>query len=452
MGLAKWPIAVAALVAILACCPRVTQGETTYHALLIACDQYTGDNEVMRDALLNWFCWEDAGILLFDDVMPDDITTKIRDWAEGIDDDDVAFFYYSGHGGPVGQAAFDMDGDETQNNPLKDNDKVRDRRNRHRNPEGSIGKTGEAGWKYMLSTDDNIKEALSTNLPAGATLIAVFDMCNADEMCKGTRDPDTRPHTAILNSICEADGNPDSEWSFHLVLGLYDSDEDGYADAAGEDDEVDAGEWWAWANTTGYPRTGILCHNLEGEFDRPIARSFIGNMTRPPETYTGGAKKGYDGCGVCSDPDFGDAPDHVECLGPSGMRERFYQSDLSGIQNPPRYNEWRFQWLGVPVNGESITDSDPYDPTCAADGDGEDDADGVEFDAENNRITVFVSVTDPHEFSYRLDAWWDLNDDGFFDPYSEEHVINSLVTYNGTDGGALDGPHRIRRRSAHVAV
>lgn len=258
-------------------------------------------------------------------------------------------------------------------------------------------------------------------------------MCHANENCKGAEDSDALTNTAVMNSINEAVGHAiDHGWPTALSEVLFDTDADGFAQAdANKNGDVTVAEWFDAAQGE-YARTAILCSNLEGAADRPPFTN-INNEKNPPGPAGGGGKQGFEGHGVCSQHDFGDAPDNgMVCPGPSGSQPRYYYTSLSN--DGPRYNEWVLQWLG-PIEGEGpATDGEPDgDPTCGANSDGGDE-DGVAF--ADSSVTVTVSVDYPEPLNYRLDAWWDLDDDGTFDP-ATEHIIESLTDYDGSTGGRL---------------
>jgi len=403
-------------------------GVTEYHALLIGNDELVADNDMIENALLNWDCWKDSGtITKKDNRTGQQILADIAAWSAGIDADDVAIFYYGGHGGI--RSSFSMDEAPPpveQEDPVKDNDKNRDNALRAMYVDGIIGTQDEADWDS--ASDDAVKSALSA-LAAGRTLVAIFDMCHANENCGGYNDPNALANTVVMNSINEAQGHViDHGWPTSLSRVLFDTDADGFAQAdADTNGEVTVAEWFTAAKGQ-YSRTPHKCNTLEGAANRPPFKNINNEKTPPGPPGGGDEKQGRDGHGCCSKSDYGDAPDNDQvCFGVV----RNYGS--------PEYNEWEQQWLGPIINGERTDSENSPQPDCSASGDDaaeRDDEDGVEL--LGTTVIVTVSVRYPQPLNYRLDAWWDRNDNGEFENDDVEHVIRSLSDYvEGGLGGRL---------------
>lgn len=417
--------------------------ETTYHAFIVANDPpITKAADVFNNALLNWDSWKgtNAGnkkITKAKDrlgtVLIQDITEWIR--TENMDDDDVILFIYSGHGVVVSdQAPPDPAADElAQLDPELDNDDSRDNLNRRKKFDESISVLPFS--KSALARDDQLYEVLRT-LPIGATKLFVFGMCHAAGECRGANDPDGVTNAAVIASVCEGCVHPAGwHWELALEQGLFDTDANGFAEAdVDHNNEITIQEWFAASQIafSGHPQ--LCLAPPPGAL--PIAVG-LGSPQLPRTDLQGPPKnRGVNGCGVCSDPDFGDAPDNgMVCQGPTGFHPRYYQT--TDANNGPRYNEWISQWLG-PMMADSTAATDAEmdgQPSCSANGDGIDDEDGVTFGSSFVDVTVTIDYPDP--LNYRLDAWWDWNDNGVFGDDPTEHVINSLVDFNSIDGGRL---------------
>lgn len=393
-------------------------GVTKYHALLIANNEYTGDNDDFETALTNWGSWTgvNATITKSDNRSGANIIADINAWIAGIDDDDVAVFFYSGHAGIRGESA-----DERVNDPVADNDPKR-------TVDEVIGELNAQRRIIDPARDDAIKAALGA-LPANTTLLAVFDQCYSHGQVLGTTDNDVLTNIAVMTIVPEAQGTGGG-WTQLAISGMYDSEPNGKADAdepphGNQDGSLTVEEWHHWAQAH-WPSTRVVS-NLAGPAVRPICTGFTGGAAVPGGG--GDMVKGEDGSGICSDSDWGDLPAMGELCG--GVR-RYYHT--TSLDSGPSYNEWTLQRLGRRV------DSEPDgQPGCGANIDDVnswlDDEDGV-IDWTSSGVTVVVRVDHPVPNDYRLDAWFDLDDDGHF---TGEHVIDSRFVYDGAHGGLLQG-------------
>lgn len=430
--------------------PRPSCAQTHYWALLIGNNDGDDFPDVLENGLLNFATWNPGNnaknrigrIKKLKNLEGVDIIKEIKKWVADINafggPNDVVLFMYGGHGGTVA----DVDADETPGTDpgciIVDpffGSRVIDDNDNERLVDGVIGLSGLFhNWKKNCRTDDDVMVALSA-LPATCTKIVIVDSCHAFEHALGTRDSDSLGEIAVMASSAEGCTQRVFEgynWIARLSDALFDlAPKDGFADAdADHDGKVSVAEWAAAAGVNPFYSVHMTNPN------RNVLNGFL-NWGRVPLHHRSlsNGDMGFEGTGVCSPPDFGDAPDDgMPCEGPSGVQPRNYRTTLKN--DGPRYDEWSLQWLGPIVDGWSLTDAEEDgQPACGADGDGADDEDGVEFGS--NYVVVTVSVDYPAPTNYRLDAWWDLDDNGTFDP--GEHVIDGLVDYDGTHGGKLIG-------------
>lgn len=127
---------------------------TEYHALLIGNDELTADNDMIENALLNWNDWKNNGtITKKDDQTGAQIIAEITAWTAGIDSDDVAVFYYGGHGGLRADGGADEGPPPAgRADPIKDNDTTKDNVGRQHLVDGIVGKNGALVGSHR--TDD----------------------------------------------------------------------------------------------------------------------------------------------------------------------------------------------------------------------------------------------------------------------------------------------------------
>lgn len=133
-------------------------------------------------------------------------------WFSNAQEDDVAIFYYSGHG----SFSSDSSGEEMSGWALDSFDET-------------------IGHGSNFCTDDSIANALSAVNPA-VTLVTIFDTCYAGGMVGGTQDLNTLPNVFAMLSSSEDQvsygGDPLSNFTDLLVQGITgpwpaDSDENG---------------------------------------------------------------------------------------------------------------------------------------------------------------------------------------------------------------------------------
>lgn len=394
----------------------VPDGITKYHALLIGNDVGVPDNDDLEKGLVNWNSWKapNGVITKKDERTGAQIKLDITAWVAGIDGDDVAIFYYAGHGGIRADAGMD---ETLFTDPIENDNK--------RKVDEVMGKFNAKDRFIDPVFDDEIKNRLGI-LPESTTLIAIFHMCKAHGNALGTSDCSQLTNTAVLTACSEGDGTIGT-WTRSLIKGMFDgADANLFADAdANGNGELTAQELFIWTDTED-PKT-LFSSNLIGASDRAVCNN-LNNEQIFPGAGGGAIKRGEVGSGNCSDPDFGDAPDNGQnCLG----KPRFYRTLLSN--DGPRYNEWTLQRLGSNVDSEI-----DGQPNCSASGDdsdtGEDDEDGIVFSSNGIVANVTINHSSPND--YRFDAWFDLNDNGYFDE-ATEHIINSQLVYNASNGGLL---------------
>jgi hypothetical protein len=399
-----------------------------YRALLIANDEFRDANDELETALRNWNSWERGRITKLDDLSGRAVLAAIRSWASNVRPGDVALFSFCGRGG-ITRDDEDDDDDERRSDPVLENDRNADDAGRVRRVDGTLG-LGRDPKDTLHATDDEVMEALA-ELPDLSTKVAVFDTCYANEHCGGLRDSDQVSGIVVLNATPEAPAAPGTAggtWTTALSRVLFDLDGDGAAQADfNRDSQVTVAEWFA-AAAAAAGAGAILCRGAS----EPVLVA-MNTRQRPRPPAAAGVGQGFDGSGVCSEPDFGDAPDNgMLCAGPTGVSPRNYGTTRA--TNGPLYHEWTLQWLGPSGDGRPLTDGEADgQPSCGADGDGADE-DGVVFGPDFVRVTV--TVDHPEPLNYRLDAWWDLNDNGVFNQPAE-HVISSGMDYDGFSGGRL---------------
>ena len=141
---------------------------THWHALLIANNEVDFVNDHIETALRNWNSWRVNGtITKRDNRTGAQVIADINAWVAGIDEDDVALFWYIGHGGIQADAA-GGGADERVNDPGGDNDPSR-------NWDEILGQRNARRVIIAPASDDEMRAALGA-LPAGTTLMAVFNM------------------------------------------------------------------------------------------------------------------------------------------------------------------------------------------------------------------------------------------------------------------------------------
>jgi hypothetical protein len=277
--------------------------------------------------------------------------------------EDVFIFFYAGHGwwrsdGPTT--------DEFDSDPVKDNDVAKDDQGRLLKFDERVGVNG-AFW-MTGQTDDAILTALSA-LPATTKKVLIFEMCYANGNCRGNADPSLLPNSQVFTSSSEGEATPiANDFAQALETSLLDVDvDDGFGDADVDlDNHVTANEWLATASARYSTMPSGNCPSAGGGPERAIAVDF--NDTRNPLApgAAGDGKLGGPGCGPCSDPDFGDAPENnMVCSGAA----RNYGTTIAF--GGPRYNEWIAQYLGPadPPNveiGKTDAETDGQ-PGCGAD-------------------------------------------------------------------------------------
>ena len=136
--------------------------------------------------------------------------------------------------------------------------------------------------------------------------------------------------------------------------------------------------------------------------------------------------------GLVEIADFGDAPDAPKPGQLVFGKRRLYKTLLA--TNGPCYDEARLQHFGSlpgplldPPNGDEDGESDGQ-PTANADGDDKnkvDDEDGVVITADD--VTITVTATRPGQNTYRVDGWFDRNDNGVFDHPGERLILETFT-------------------------
>jgi len=119
--------------------------------------------------------------------------------------------------------------------------------------------------------------------------------------------------------------------------------------------------------------------------------------------------------------DYGDAPDNGEvCFGVPRNYQTIFAND------GPRYREFELQKFGQFADAEI-----DGQPNCPADGDdinpavGPDDEDGIVF--VPGGVDIHANITRPGANEYIIDAWFDTNNNGFFD-HPVERIISRVET------------------------
>ncbi|MEQ9617121.1 MAG: caspase family protein [Phycisphaerales bacterium] len=406
-------------------CPR-------HYALIIGNNEYAPEADVVAEAFENWDMWNApvGNVTVRTNLTGQQILDEVRSWVAQIGENDVGVVYYTGYSGIRGETA-GPGGDEKPGlamPPDNDNDRPVD--------EVFGLRAGDARTFIDPASDDELTDALD-NVHPDATLLVIMDTCYANGYAGGDDDLDAIPNAAAITACVElGDTRGDWTWSAFLTA-ICDGDGDGFADAdrlhnpppmpmfgveipdLQRIDVFDLGNWAIGRdpNTNGFT-------NLTEDTDRDI---FWGCPEVPLPADCGGRThlapfgKGEHGSGLCSPFDFGDAPDDGKLCG-FPIVARNYITTLAN--DGPRYSEWTLQKLGMFTDGEPDGLND-----CMASSDDlnavPNDEDGVTFGP--NCVTVRFTIAHPDPHQYRIDAWWDLNDNGVFDEPGE-HIIDFRPT------------------------